>query len=108
MSRCTISARAGGTSGFSSRTGVGSLNWCAIIFSAEDPSGNGYCPVRQKYRTQPRLYWSPAGVRFCGSMIDSGLAQSRPLATELAVDIVSTSDSPSVSANRQPMPKSRM
>ena len=41
-------------------------------------------------------------------MMLSGLAQSRPLLTELAVDMVSTSDSPSVSASRQPMPKSRM
>ncbi len=38
----------------------------------------------------------------------SGQAQSSPLVTALAVDIVSTSDSPSVSARRQPIPKSRM
>ncbi len=28
----------------------------AIIFSTAVPSGKGYCPVRQKYMTQPRLY----------------------------------------------------
>ena len=38
----------------------------------------------------------------------SGLAQSRPLVTAFDVDMVSTSDSPSVSAKRQPMPKSRI
>src|SRR5262245_29280320 len=56
--------------------------------------------------TQPRLYWSPTTLRLVGSMMLSGLAQSRPLLTELAVDVVPTSDSPSVSASRQPMPKS--
>src|SRR5437773_1673924 len=36
------------TSGFSSAIDLGCLNWCAIIFSAALPSGNGYCPVSRK------------------------------------------------------------
>ena len=48
------------------------------------------------------------GGAVVGSMMLSGLAQSRPLVSVLAVDIVSTSDSPSFSASKEPMPKSRM
>ena len=38
----------------------------------------------------------------------SGLVQSSPLVRVLAVDMVSTRDSPSFSTSRLPMPKSRM
>ena len=82
--------------------------WWAIIFSTADPSGNGTRPVRAKYSTHPRLYWSPAGVRLVGSMMLSGLAQSSPLVSVFAVDIVSTRLSPSFSTSSEPMPKSRI
>src|SRR5579883_451410 len=46
INRLTISSSPAGTFGDSSRIGIGSFVWCAIIFSTAEPSGNGTRPVR--------------------------------------------------------------
>ena len=71
-------------------------------------SGDRITAVEQSVPVPPSAKVVEAKDMLAGSMMPSGLAQSRPEASVLALDIVSTTDSPSVSVSKEPTPKSRM